>query len=281
MNLDPSRIMPVSLPPRRRWPWIVAVVIGVVVVAGVLLAPQIACRLVQRQCPIKSDGVVIRGVRCGGNPATTAMVVGQCSPSVFKQIVEGASGRWLPGLVLSEGQHAWGTFTDAPEVTWRLDLDATADEPRISAQIPQAVAERLLAAQLRQARSPLSQVKFADVSLTGEPHAADTHWQVSLRGSASIQLWNQPSEIEVEKLTVSVTTTFTPRPDGDHGLTAHLVIKDMRGASPFGPLAPFAPLIQKQVNQDLGREMPKVLVPGWWPTATHWDLKIVPGGVEF
>ena len=281
MNLDPTRIMITSSPPRRRWPWIFAAVVCVVILAAVFVAPQIACRMVQWQCPIQSDGVVIRGARYGGTPAAAAMVVGQCAPYVFKRIVEGASGRWLPSVVLSEGQHVGGTFTDAPEVTWRLDLNATADEPRITARIPQALAERLLAEQLKRARSPVSEVTLAEVSLTGEPHDADTVWQAHLRGAGKIMLWNQPSDIDVENMAITVTTTFTPRSDGDHGLTTHLDITDMRGNSPFGPLMPFALLIQKQANQDLGREMPKVLVPGWWPTPTHWDLKIVPGGVEF
>ena len=209
------------------------------------------------------------------------MVVGQCSPGVFRRIVEGASGRWVPGLLLGNGQHAWGTFTDAPEITWRLDLDATADEPRITARIPQAAAERLLAAQLKQARSPLSQVKLIELSLIGKPQADETVWQAHLRGTANVLLWNQPSEIEVESLDIAVKTTLLPRPDGDRGLTAQFELKEMLGTSPFGPLTPFSPLIQKQANQDLGREMLKVLVPGWWPTATYWDLKIVPGGVEF
>lgn len=258
-----------------------AAVVGVVGLAAVLLAPQIACRLVQRQCPIPGDGIVIRGVQYGGNPATAAMVVGQCSPGVFRRIVEGASGRWVPGLLLGAGQHAWGTFTYAPEITWRLDLDATADEPHITARIPQAVAERLLAAQLKQASSPLSQVKLIELSLIGKPQADKTVWLAHLRGTANVLLWNQPSEIEVESFDIAVNTTFLPRPDGDRGLTAQFELKEMRGTSPFGPLTPFSPLIQKQVNQDLGREMPKVLVPGWWPTTIHWDLRIVPGGVEF
>ena len=269
------------VPSRRRWPWVLAGMIFVLVIAVVLLAPRLACRLVQRQCPIPGEGVVIRGAQYGGNPATMAMVVGQCSPAVFKRIVEGASRRWVPGLLLGDGQHAWGTFTDAPEITWRLDLNATADQPRFSARIPQGVAERLVTAQLKAARSPVSQVTLAELSLMGEPHAENTTWQGHLRGSAQIMLWNQPSDIEVENLAVAGTTTFTTQPDGDHGLTVQMDITELRGASPFGPLTPFAPLLQKQANQDLGREMLEVLVPGWWPTATHWDLKIIPGGVEF
>lgn len=269
------------MPPRRRWPWVVAGMVFVLVLAAVLLAPHITCRLVQRQCPIPGEGVVIRGAQYGGNPASAAMVVGQCSPGVFRRIVEGASGCWVPGLLLGAGQHAWGTFTDAPEITWRLDLDATADEPHITARIPQAVAERLLAAQLKQARSPLSQVKLAEFSLSGKPQADDIVWLTRLRGTAMVFLWNQPSEIEVESLDCQLKTKFMPRPDGDLGLTAQFDLKEMRGTSPFGPLTPFSPLLEKQVNQGLGRKMPKILVPGWMPTATHWDLQIVPGEVEF
>ena len=143
------------------------------------------------------------------------------------------------------------------------------------------MAERLLAAQLKQASSPLSQVKLIELSLIGKPQADKTVWLAHLRGTANVLLWNQPSEIEVESFDIAVKTTFLPRSDGDRGLTAQFELKEMRGTSPFGPLTPFSPLIQKQVNQDLGREMPKVLVPGWWPTTIHWDLRIVPGGVEF
>ena len=263
-------------PVSRRWRWILAVGLIGGILALLLTAPRLACWALQRQTPLVSDAVVVRGVQFGGSLATAAMVVGRCSPAELKRIVEGASGRWLPGIVLGDGQHAWGTFIDAPEVTWRLDVDASASVPEITARIPQAIAERVVARYLISQRSPVSQVRLRQVSLVGEPHGnTQIAWQARLGGSVQAYLWEQSLAIEVEQATVVMTTMLTPDAAGDAHLQAQLQVSELRGSTPLGPLTPLLPMLEKLANQELGREITTLVVPGWWPLTTRWDLRVV------
>ncbi len=231
----------------------------------------------QRQTPLVTDAVVVRGVQFSATPANAAMVVGRCSPAVLKQIVEGASGRWLPGMLLGHGQHAWGTFIDAPEVTWRLDVDTSASVPEITAGIPQPVAERVVARYLTSQHSLVSQVKLREVSLIGEPSSAtQMAWQAHLCGTAQLYLWEQSLAIEVEQAVMTASTTLTKQATGDYRLDASLRLVELRGTTPLGPVAPLLPTLEQQLNQGL-KQLTKVVIPGWWPLVTRWNLRVLVG----
>lgn len=266
---------------RRRWLLIGLAVVAVLVIATVLAGPRVTCRYLQRQTPLDGDAVIIRGVQYQGAPPR-AMVVGRCAPAVFKHIVEGASGRWLPGFLLADGQHAWGTFTDAPEITWRLDLDQQAAEPVITARIPVHLAERILARTLADQRLPVSAVHLRTAQLTGVPLSgvSVTAWHAQVAGSAVIDIGGSRFPVTIDGATASLALEYIPQPTGDRHLRGELIIDDLRGSVPFiGSLTPLLDAVQKQANQRLGQELPNTLVPNWWPTATHWDLEVVPGGV--
>lgn len=272
---------PQAVPHRRRWPWILGAGMTGSALVVLLTAPRLTCRLLQRQTPLVTDVVVMHGVQFGGSPATAAMVVGRCSPAVLKGIVEGASGRWLPGVLLGDGQHAWGTFVDAPEVTWRLDIDAGASIPEITARIPQAVAERVVAGYLAEEHSPVSQVKLSEMSLMSEPgNGTQLVWQARLGGTAQLYLWGQSLAIEVEQAAIAMTLIFTLHPNGGSALQLQMHIAELRGTTPLGPLIPLIPMLEKLANQDLERKLSPVVVPGWWPMEARCDVRVVTGSVR-
>ena len=264
---------------RRRIGFGVTLAAALVVGLSGWYAGHLACFLLRWQAPLATEMVVLRGAGFGGAATSSAMVVGRCSPATLQQIIEGASGRWLPRILLRDGQRVWGTFTEMPEVTWRLEVDATAHEPVITGRLPRGIVERELASYLTRQRAPLSQVKVQEMRVSGEPHA-DRHavWQVQLGGSAQLYLWEQSLPISVEHLDLTLTTTLTPQATRTYALAAQVMFNELRGTTPLGALAPLMPTVQSATNRILTQELVKVVVPGWWPSATHWDLQVVAEG---
>ena len=264
---------------RRRWPWILIAVLVVVILVAWRLAPWWAVRSLQAKIPLPGKEVVIRGASLGGEPPP-AMVIGVCNRATVQTIWQGASGRWQPSFILGQGQHAWGTFTQAPEITWRLDIDDSAWEPRITAAIPAPLAERLLARHLVAERSPVSAVRITTATLTGMPAGLTTTWLLELSATAQVDIGNSPLPVQLTQAIAHLETTLLPQATGPSQLTATFTIQALEGDIPLlGKLTPWRSILEKQVNQRLGQELPKTLVPGWWPTATHWDLRVVPSAM--
>ena len=264
---------------RRRWPWIVAAALVIVALIAWRVAPWWAVRTVQAKTPFPSGDVVIRGARLGGEPPA-AMVIGVCNRATVHSIWQGASGRWQPGFILGDGQHAWGTFSQAPEITWRVDIDDGAVEPRITAAIPAPLAERLLARRLGTEGSPVSEVRITTAMLTGTPAGLTTSWLLELSGTAQVAIGNSPLPVQLRQAVATLETTLVPQSNGPSQLTAAFRLQTLDGEIPLlGKLAPWRGILETQMNQRLGHELPKTLVPVWWPTATHWDLRVVPSAM--
>ena len=243
------------------------------------LGPWWAVRAVQAKAPLPSGDVVIRGALLGGEPPA-AMVIGVCNRTTLHTIWQGASGRWQPGFFLGDGQHVWGTFTQAPEITWRLDIDDDVLEPRISAAIPAPLAEGLLARHMNAERSPVSAVRIITATLTGTPAGLTTTWLAKLSGTAQVAIGNSPLPVHLTRADARLETTLVPQSNGPSHLTAIFSIPALEGdIQLLGQLTPWRGILEKQVNQRLGQDLPKTLVPAWWPTATHWDLQIVPSAM--
>jgi hypothetical protein len=265
---------------RRRRVWL-GVTLAAVFVAGLSgwCAPHLACLLLRWRTPLETEVVVLRGAAFGSRTAAPAMIIGRCSPATLQRIIEGASGRWLPRILLRDGQQVWGTFAEVPDVTWRLEVDDTASEPVITGRLPRGIVERVVAGYLERQRAPLSQVTVQGMRVSGEPRAdRHTAWQVELGGSAQVYLWEQSLPISVEHLDLALTTTLTQQPTRGYALSAQVTLNDLRGTTPLGALAPLMPTVQAAANRLLTQELVKVVVPGWWPSATHWDLQVVADG---
>jgi hypothetical protein len=277
---DPQAATVVMPPPRRRrWPWILLAVLVIVTLVAWCLAPWGIVRSIQAKVPFPSGYVTIRGASLGGKPPP-AMVVGTCDRATARAIWQGASGRWQPGFVLGDRQHAWGTFNQAPEITWRLDIDESAVEPRITAAIPAPLAERLLARHLSAAGSPVSAVRITTALLTGTPAGLTTSWLLELSGTAQVAIGNSSIPVQISHLAATLETTLAPQMAGPNWLQATLKLQTLEGElPPMGKLMPWRDLLERQVNQRLGQGLPKTLVPVWWPTATHWDLRIGPSAM--
>lgn len=271
----------VTMAPRRRrwWPWLLLAPL-VLATAAVLAAPWLTCRIVAGRAPFPSGALLVHGARLGGSPPP-AMVIATCDPATFRRICAGASGRWIPSVLLTDGQHAWGAFRDAPEVTWRLDLASGSDIPRIAARIPQGLAERLLARRLAADQAPVTDVRLRTCSLLGEPDADGTiQWQAQLSGSAAIRWGQQALPVVVDDAQTTAVSRLGVVHDGRRPVTAEVRIAVLRGTAPLlGDLAPLSGTLEKQANQRLGQELPKTLVPDWWPSATRWDLRTVPSAM--
>ena len=264
---------------RRRWPWIVVAALVIVIVISWHLAPWLAVYAIQAQAPLTSGEFVIRGARLHGEPPP-AMVIGVCNRATFHTIWQGASEQWLPGFILGDGQHAWGTFTQAPEITWRLDIDDGVLEPRISARIPAPLAERLLARHLSAERSPVSAVHITAAMLTGTPAGLTTTWLLALSGTAQVADGNSSIPVHLTRADARLETTLAPQSTGPSQLTAKFTLQELEGDIPLlGQLTSWRDILEKQVNQRLGHELPQTLVPEWWPPATHWDLRVVPSAM--
>ncbi len=277
-----------GLPPRRhgrRW-WIVGMlcaVMGVAAITVVMTAPRLVCWGVDRWRPAHGGEVLIRGCQFSDQVpagAATAMVVGRCTPAEFRRIWVGASGYWVPGFALADGQHAWGTFAQAPDITWRLDLvnePSPEGLPIVSARIPTGVAERLLTDVLLDRQVPVTAVRLSKVKLMGEPTAPEQlRFHLQLSGAATVEIGRSPLAVTLENLIAQVAVRVIPSAT-DQRLEAAFTIDDLQGEVPFlGSLTPFADTLEKQVNQRLGQELPRALVPVWWPAATRWDLQVTP-----
>ena len=264
---------------RRRWPWIVVAASVVFILSCWRLAPWWAARSLQAKSPLPGTHVVIRGASLGGEPPS-AMVIGVCNRETVHTIWQGASRRWQPGFILGDGQHAWGAFTQAPEVTWRLDIDDRVLEPRISAAIPAPLAERLLARHLSEERSPVSAVRITTATLTGTPSGLTTTWLLELSGSAQVAIGNSPFRVHLTQAVATLETTLMPQAIGPGQLTVAFKLQTLEGDIPLlGKLAPWRGILEKQVNQRLGQGLPKTLVPRWWPSATHWDIRVAPSAI--
>jgi hypothetical protein len=264
---------------RRRWPWILALALVTVVLVAWRLAPWWAVRSVQAKTPLPGKDVIIRGASLGGKPPP-AMVIGVCNRATVHAIWQGASGRWQPGFILGDGQHAWGTFTQAPDITWRLDIDDSVTEPRIEARLPGPLVERLLDQHLGAERSPVSSVRFTAATLNGTPAGLTTTWLLNLSGTAQVAIGNQPLPVQLTHGAARLETTVLPQANGPSHLSAMFSLTTLQGEIPLlGTLTPWRGILEKQVNQRLGQELPKTLVPTWWPTSTHWDLQVVPSAM--
>jgi hypothetical protein len=277
---DPQAATVVMPPPRRRrWPWILLAVLVIVTLVAWCLAPWGIVRSIQAKVPFPSGYVTIRGASLGGKPPP-AMVVGTCDRATARAIWQGASGRWQPGFVLGDRQHAWGTFNQAPEITWRLDIHESAVEPRITAAIPAPLAERLLARHLSAAGSPVSAVRITTALLTGTPAGLTTSWLLELSGTAQVAIGNSPFRVHLTQAVATLETTLIPQATGPGQLRFTFTLRTLEGDIPLlGKLAPWRGILEKQVNQRLGQGLPKTLVPIWWPSATHWDIRVAPGAV--
>lgn len=263
---------------RRLWLGVTLAAAFVAALSG-WCAPHLACLILRWRTPLETEVVVLRGADFGSPPAAPALLVGRCSPATLQQIIEGASGRWLPRILFRDGQQVWGTFTEMPEVTWRLEVDARASEPVITGRLPRGIVERVLASYLTRQRAPLSQVQVQELRVRGEPRVdRHTAWQVELGGSAQLSLWEQSLPISVEHLDLTLTTTLTPQAGGNYALAAEVILNELRGTTPLGALAPLMPTVQSATNRILTQELVNVVLPGWWPSATHWDLQMVAEG---
>lgn len=281
MSRRPDPLAPtVLMAPRRRWwPWLLLAPVALAT-AAVLAAPWLVCRSIAGRAPFPSGDLIIRGAQLGGIPPA-AMVVATCDPATFRAICQGASGRWLPPVLLADGQHAWGAFAAAPEITWRLDLARSSTVPEMEARIPQGLAEALVARRLAVDQAPVKDLRLRSLSLVGEPAAdGSTGWHAQFSGSAAI-LWGQQAlPVLVEDAQVAAVTRLGAADAGWRPLAAEVRIDALRGTAPLlGDLAPLMGTLEKQANQRLGQDLPKTLVPGWWPTATRWDLRTVPSAM--
>lgn len=252
-------------------------VVGVIGVIALWLAlPGLTCWWLRGQAPLEAGAVVIRGARWGGEVPQT-MVVGVCDKATFLAIWHGSSGRWQTGALLADGQHAWGTFTAAPEISWRLDIDDSVSEPRISAVVPQGVAQRLLARALHEAHAPVGGVHVATATLIGVPGAAGlTTWDLNLAGTALLEFNQQQLPLRLEACQAQLETRLGDSVRGNRQLAATVALRALAGEGPFiGPLAPLRTWVESQIRLQYDKYSPAAQVPDWWPPAVHWDLQVV------
>ncbi len=272
----PSAPRPAHAWVRLRWPWLAGLVAVVLVMAVWLALPWLTCRWLQSRTPLIAGTVIIRGACLGGTPPPT-MVIGVCDRATFLAIWRGGSGRWQPGSLLADGQHAWGTFTDAPEISWRLDLDDRAREPRITATIPAGVAERLLARELRTAHAQVSGVRLATASLHGEPgDPGTTTWDLELGGTANLDLNQQLLPVKLGHLRAGMATHLGDALTDGRPLTATITLSDLVGEGPFiGSFAPWKGWLETRITEQTAKDLRAVRIPVWWPERLQWDLQII------
>ena len=271
------RDLPAAAAPatRRRWPWLAGLAALILVLAVWLTLPWLTCHWLQARTPLQAGAVIIRGAHLGGTPPQT-MVIGVCDRATFLAIWRGSSGRWQPAGVLADGQHAWGTFTDAPEISWRLDLDDRISEPRISAAIPAGVAERLLSRELQEAHAQVGDVRLTTATLAGTPGAAGlTTWNLALAGSAAVVFNQQRMPVRLDRLQAQSATTLGAAATDGRPLTAATTISELAGEAPFiGQLTPWRGWLETRIRDQQAADLKTLRVPTWWPERVHWDLQI-------
>ena len=261
---------------RRYWLGATAGTITSLLITLWLILPWLTCRWIQGQTPLITDVVTIRGARWGGTPPHT-MVVGVCNKATFLAIWRGSSQRWQPGVLLADGQHAWGTFTEAPEISWRLDLDDHVSEPRITAEIPQGIAERILARELSKAHAQVSDVTLSLATLRGIPGDNErTTWNFNLAATAKLDLNQQKLPVKIEKLELLATTTLGIHAKDDRPLSVTLTVHELAGEGPFiGQFAPWKGWLESQIRTQTAKDVAAARVPNWWPMKVHWDVRVV------
>lgn len=263
-------------PLRRPGFWVAVLLILVAVVGlAVLFAPRLVCWYVQRLSPLTTPDVVIRGARFGGPPPVTLVQVA-CPPGQFHALCAGAAERWVPRALFANGQHVWGTAARIPEITWRFDLDGSLAEPRIAGRVPAAYVERYLERQLAVEHAPVSQVHLALFSIQGEPTPDGVeHLRLRLSGSANYRLGDADMPLRIDELALTLALHRQSGTDGRMGFTGTAVVERLQGSAPvLGDLAGFKAVLEQQLNQRLGTELPKTLVHDWTPLASRWDLVI-------
>jgi hypothetical protein len=271
---------PLTPPPRRRWPWWVGVGLLAITVLGIWQAPRITCAVIHHRSPWAAGDVVIRDARLGesGFPAIAIATVDQAT---FRTIAQEASQRWVPGFILADGMQAWGTFTWFPDLSWRISLDDHRQIPAITVRVPGTLADTLLARLLGPRAAFVTDLHLTTCTIQGNPGTGGkATWTLHLAGSATYVLGGHSIPVSIEALHATATTQLSRRPDGSQMLTASATITDLQGkVALVGTIAPLRIILEQQLNQRLGQDLPTALVPGWWPAATVIDLALAPSAV--
>jgi hypothetical protein len=271
---------PLPLSPRRRWPWWVGGGLLATTVLGIWQAPRITCAVIHHRSPWEAGDVVIRDARLGEGGYPT-IAVATLDQTTFRMIAQEASQRWVPGFILADGMQVWGTFIKAPELSWRISLDDQQKIPAITARVPAPLADTLLTRLLGPRSSSLADLHLTTCTIQTSPGTGGkTTWALHVAGSATYVLGGHQIPVTIEALHATATSQLSRRPDGSQMLTASATITDLRGkVALVGAIAPLRIVLEKELNQRLGQDLPKALVPGWWPEATAIDLALAPSQV--
>jgi hypothetical protein len=249
-------------------------------VLGFWQAPRITCAVIHYRSPWPVGDVVLRDARLGDSGFPT-IAVATVDQATFRTIAQAASQRWVPGFLLADRMQAWGTLTVAPDVNWRVTLDDQQKIPSLTVRIPGPLADTLLARLLGSHTAAASELHLTTCTLQAHPGTGGTaSWTLHLAGSATYILGGHPIPLAIEALSATATSQLSRRPDGSQMLTASATITDLRGTIALvGAIAPLRLVLEKELNQRLGQDLPKALVPGWWPAATVIDLALAPSQV--
>jgi hypothetical protein len=226
--------------------------------------------------PVVIPDLVIRGAAYVAEPQP-AMVVIRFPPAQFHALCQGASGRWIPRFLIGDGQQVWGTLAQLPAITWRLDLAAGVALPEVVGRIPPAGLEQALESRLRSAGSPVSQIRITDLKIQGEPaESGEEHLRLHLAGTATIVMGDARLPLQISDLSLSATVRRALRPDGRTGLVGTVAVQRLAGTAPIlGDLSAFRDLLEKNLNQRLGQELPKTLVQEWMPMESVIDISVL------
>ncbi len=271
---------PLAPPPRRRWPWWVGGGLLATAILGVWQAPRVTCAVIHLRSPWPAEDVVIRDARLSGTRFPT-IAVATLDRATFRRIAQEASQRWIPNFLLADGMQAWGNVSWAPELSWRMSLDDQQKIPIITARVPAPLADTLLARLLGPRADFLANVHLTMCTLQASPGiGGKATWILHLAGSATLVLGGHPIPVTIEAMHATATSQLSRRPDGSQMLTASATITDLRGkVALVGAIDPLRIVLEKELNQRLGQDLPTALAPGWWPEATVIDLALAPSQV--
>lgn len=208
---------------RRRRPgcWIALVVIAATLLALGLLAPRLACALVNTSLPRElgpQATLLSLSPTCDRLPTPPIQLA--IAPHLMRRLAAEASGRWIPPGIFRQGFGAIGSLRGEGglSIAWLAVARDGAEPPRLSLALTPAEAEALLAlasgGQAVAAGFRLTP-RLATVELSELPHeGAGRRFRLEAAGSLRLHGNGLSLEVQVRRLVAQVGVEFLPAPTG-------------------------------------------------------------------
>jgi hypothetical protein len=293
-----------TTPPRRsRLIPILIVLLLAGVVAAYLLAPTIGCLILGGDLPqhekFNRGDLVIAALSTGSDgtspsppPEFQVLIDGERARSLASQ----ALGWWLPPGLTRTGQHAEGTIllSDLRErpFTWQVLVGGISPAPLACLQVLAADLNRFLSLN---AQSTIEISDHQAITCTYvvdggriEDDDAPNHPRLERRsrvvahGSIIVDAGSLHRVLPVRSLSGHAITTFTESPAGLHIAIEVAIEAADADVLSFPLVGDLRPLLLKQLeiaaNRGLKQGLEKVILPTWFPTDLHLEVRILENG---